>query len=249
MTHSRKIAGLICLSIAVLFGSGCTTLSVNDDPSAHVAQDPLEGLNRGIYGFNRAADRAILRPVAKAYDSALPRPAKSGVSNFFSNLREPLNILHNLLQGKGERALDSTYRFAVNSTVGLFGLFDVAGAYDVQPAQEDLGQTLAAWGVPPGPYLMLPFLGPSNLRDAAGRSIDSVIYYPINELSDSNGVRTGLVFLDVISLRASLLGTDRILDTQVDEYSFLKTAFEQNRISQIYDGDPPESEEEDFDDF
>ena len=135
------------------------------------------------------------------------------------------------------------------NNVGLFGLFDVAGAYDVQPAQEDLGQTLAAWGVPPGPYLMLPFLGPSNLRDAAGRSIDSVIYYPINELSDSNGVRTGLVFLDVISLRASLLGTDRILDTQVDEYSFLKTAFEQNRINQIYDGEPPESEEEDFDDF
>ena len=163
--------------------------------------------------------------------------------------KRQLNILHNLLQGKGERALNSTYRFAVNSTVGLFGLFDVAGAYDVAPAQEDLGQTLAAWGVPPGPYLMLPLLGPSNLRDAASRSIDSAIYYPINELSDSNGVRTGLVFLDVVSLRASLLGTDRILETQVDEYSFLKTAFEQNRISQIYDGEPPESEEEDFDDF
>ncbi len=244
--HTTLLALLAC----VLLSSGCSTLSINDSPDKHVAGDPLESLNRSIYGFNRTADKLILRPVAKAYDSTLPKPAKIGVSNFFSNLREPLNILHNLLQGKTDRALNSTYRFTVNSTVGLLGLLDVARhQFGVQPAREDFGQTLAAWGVQPGPYLMLPLLGPSNLRDGVARLGDSALYYPINEISDSNGVRTGLVLLDVIALRTSLLGTDRILDSQVDEYAFLKSAFEQNRIRALYNGNPPEQPDEDFDDF
>lgn len=239
----------VLLLLSLLSISGCTTLSVNDDPSAHIAGDPLEGLNRSIYGFNRTADKLVLQPVARAYDSTLPRPAKTGVKNFFSNLREPLNIVHNLLQGKGERALSSTYRFLVNSTVGVLGLIDVAKGYDVQPANEDLGQTLAAWGVGPGPYLMLPLRGPSNLRDGFGSVVDSLAYYPINEISDSGATRTGLVLLDIVSLRASFLGNEKLLESQVDEYGFLKSAFEQSRIDALYDGNPPEAEEESFDDF
>ena len=249
MKNYTKRVTLTWILATALVASGCTTLSVNDDPNAHVAADPLEGLNRSIYGFNRTADKLVLRPVARAYDTVLPKPAKTGVSNFFSNLREPLNVVHNLLQGKGDRALNSTYRFAVNSTVGLLGLIDVADHLDVEAAPEDLGQTLAAWGVAPGPYLMLPFLGPSNLRDAAGRAIDSAVYYPINEISDSSGTRTGLVLLDIVALRAGLLGSDKILESQIDEYSFLKTAFEQARTTAIYDGSPPQAVEEDFDDF
>lgn len=244
----KSVAPLMVM-ISLLFISGCSTLSVKDDPTKHVASDPYEGLNRSIYSFNRGADKIVLRPIARAYDATLPKPAKTGVSNFFSNLREPLNILHNLLQGKPDRALDSTFRFAVNSTVGVLGLFDVAQHYDVNPANEDMGQTLAAWGVTPGPYLMLPILGPTNFRDGIGRLGDAAIYYPINEISDSSGVRTGLVFLDVVSFRASLLRNDRILESQVDEYAFLKSAFEQQRIRAIYDGEPPQPEEEDFDDF
>lgn len=244
----NKNVFVLSLVIGLLFLSGCSTLSVKDDPTKHVAQDPLEDWNRAVYGFNSTADKWILKPVAKGYDKVLPKPAKTGVSNFFSNLGEPLNILNNLLQGKGKRALDSTYRFAVNSTVGILGLIDVASKLDVKEAPEDLGQTMAAWGVKPGPYLMLPFLGPTNLRDGIGRIADTAIYYPINEISDSSGTRTGLVLLDIVSLRASLLRYDNVLDSQIDQYSFVKTAFEQNRIDAIYDGKPPKKEE-DFDDF
>lgn len=239
---TRLIAGVCFLLIA-----GCTTLSINDDPTLHQAPDPLESLNRKIYSFNRVADKIILKPVSSAYDHALPKPAKLGVSNFFSNLREPLNALHNLLQGKGERALDSTYRFVVNSTMGLFGLIDVANRLGVDSAPEDLGQTLAAWGVGTGPYLMLPLLGPTNLRDGVGRSGDGLIYYPINEITDSTNGRFALNATDVVSTRAKLLGTDDILASQLDEYGFLKQAFENSRIDQLYDGNPPEKEEEDFD--
>lgn len=249
MKNFGRAAPSLLIALLILVGSGCSTLSINDDPQKHVASDPLEKLNRSVYSFNRTADKVILRPIAKGYDSVLPAPAKKGVRNFFDNLQEPLNIVHNLLQGKTDRALNSTYRFAVNSTVGLLGLIDVAQGYDVNPAPEDFGQTLAAWGVGPGPYLMLPFLGPSNLRDSVGRAVDSAAYYPINEITDSGGARTGLVFLDVISFRAGLLRNDKILLAQVDEYSFLKSAFEQARVSAIYNGDPPTEDEEDFDDF
>ena len=238
---------LIALLLVVLITTGCSTTRITDDPNKHIANDPLEGLNRSIYGFNKTADTWVLRPVAKAYDATLPKPAKTGVRNFFSNLGEPLNALNNLLQGKVDGALTSTYRFAVNSTVGLLGLVDVAKHLDVERKPEDFGQTLAAWGAGPGPYLMLPFLGPSNLRDGVGRLTDAAILYPINEISDSSGTRTGLVLIDIISLRADLLGADRLLENQIDQYAFLKRAFEQNRIDAIYDGNPPETEEEDLD--
>ena len=249
MTMFRKCSIILLIGMMTVGFTGCTTLSVTDDPTAHRASDPFEGVNRSIYSFNRGADRLILRPAARAYDTVLPRPAKTGVSNFFANLREPLNIVHNLLQGKPDRALSSTYRFAVNSTVGLLGLIDVANYQGVRRAPEDFGQTLAAWGVSPGPYLMLPILGPTNLRDGTGRLVDSAIYFPINEITDSNGARTGLTVLDVVSFRASLLRNDKLLESQVDEYAFLKSAFEQTRINALYDGNPPPAVEEDFDDF
>jgi phospholipid-binding lipoprotein MlaA len=240
---------LSLVSIMLMITASCSTTQLSDDPYKHVAPDPIEGLNRSIYKFNRSADKWVLKPVAAVYDKSLPSPAKTGVSNFFNNLREPLNIVNNLLQGKMDRALDSTYRFTVNSTVGLLGLVDVANRLDVKPAPEDFGQTLAAWGAKPGAYLMLPLMGPSNLRDGFGRLVSSAVYYPINEITDTSSVRTGLVLIDVISLRASLLRNDKILESQLDEYAFLKRAFEQLRIDAIYDGNPPVREDEDYDDF
>lgn len=228
--------------------TACSTLSVNDDPNKHISADPLEGFNRKAYAFNDFADKAILRPTAKAYDAVVPDPAQQGVSHFFGNLREPVNLVNNLLQGKFEGALHSTYRFVVNSTVGLFGLFDVAGSYDVEARPEDLGQTLAAWGVKPGPYIVIPFLGPSNFRDGASRAVGTFGYYPINDLSDDNSVRLGLAALDVVDTRAQLLGTDEVLDRQLDPYLFLKSAYESSRVNAIYDGNPPQpSDEEEFD--
>jgi len=236
---------IVACSLMLL--GACSTLNVSDDPTNQVSNDPLNGFNRAVYSFNNTSDRIVLKPVANAYTNVVPKPARKGVSNFFRNLGEPLNVLNNLLQGKVDRALDSTYRFAVNSTIGIFGLFDVAKAYDVDVANEDLGQTLAAWGVKPGPYLMLPFLGPSNFRDGLGLATSSAIYYPIGEITDSNGTRLGLTALGIIDTRAGLLGTDDVLDKQLDPYAFLKVAFEQNRLNQIYDGNPPENPDDDLD--
>ncbi|NNC99751.1 MAG: VacJ family lipoprotein [Gammaproteobacteria bacterium] len=226
---------------------GCSTLSATDAPIQRYSNDPLEGLNRKVYSYNRTADKFVLRTVAKAYDKVVPKPAKRGVRHFFANLGEPIHALNNLLQGKYDRALDSVFRFAINSTVGMLGVFDVARRYDVHPAKEDFGQTLAAWGLGPGPYLVLPFAGPSNLRDGIGTITDGVIVYPINEVSDSRGTRNTLFVLDVLDLRAGLLGSDELLESQLDSYAFLKQAYEQNRVRAIYDGNPPAQEEEDLD--
>jgi len=245
MTLLRLSIVLIVLGLL----AGCNTLRTSDDPSLQTSRDPLRGFNRSVYAFNTATDKAILRPVSKSYKAALPQPVRTGVSHFFRNLGEPLNVVNNLLQGKLDRALRSTYRFTVNSTVGVLGLFDVAGQYDVKRAQEDFGQTLAAWGAKPGPYIMLPFLGPSNLRDAFGFAVDSAAYYPSSVITDSDGAAIGLTVLNVINLRSELLGTDEVLDAQVDPYSFLKVAYENDRLNKLYDGNPPETEDEDFDDF
>ncbi len=212
----------------------------------NTSSDPLAGLNRSIYAFNNTADKLVLRPVASGYNTVVPKPAKKGVSNFFSNLGEPLNVVNNLLQGKFERALGSTYRFAVNSTVGILGLVDVAKLQGVERTPEDLGQTLATWGIKPGPYLMVPFLGPTTLRDGFGRGVSSAVYYPINEVTESNGGRIGLTALDIIDTRAGLLGVDKALDNQLDPYLFIKTTIDNSRTDAINDGNTPDTNE-DFD--
>lgn len=244
-----KLVKLLFVTASLLLLVGCSTLSKNDDPSKHYSSDPFEGFNRKVYALNNVADKAILRPSAKIYDAVLPDPAQKGVGNFFSNLSEPVNVINNLLQGKVDGALTSTYRFVVNSTVGILGLFDVAGAYEVEQKPEDFGQTLAAWGVKPGPYLMLPFLGPSNLRDGPAGLIGNFGIYPINEVSDDTGTRVGLTVLSVINTRAQLLDADSVLDNQLDPYLFLKSAYEGSRVSAIYDGDPPQLKDDDEFDF
>lgn len=240
----RIIRSLLVIGIFGL--AGCSTLKPTDDIAAQTSTDPFERVNRGVYGFNEAVDNAILKPVAKGYDAVVPAPAKTGVSNFFNNLSEPLNIVNNALQGKLDGTLHSIYRFSVNSTIGLFGLIDVAGKLDVEETPEDLGQTLATWGVGPGPYVMLPFLGPTNFRDGIARVTSGFVLYPASDLSDDNAVDTSLNTLSIIDTRASLLGLDSVLEQQVDRYSFIKSAYDQNRINAIYDGQPPQVEE-DFD--
>lgn len=242
----KKTLLLLCL-LAVL--PACSTLSQNDDISAQHINDPLHGFNKAMYKFNETADKYVARPVAKGYDKVVPKPVKSGVNNFFSNLGEPLNIANNLLQGKVDGTLKSTYRFVVNSTVGVLGLFDVAGKLDVEKQPEDLGQTLAVWGVKPGPYLVLPFFGPSNFRDGFGLVGQSVAYSPYNEISDTTSTQVGLYVLNAVNIRVKLLGADQVLDKQLNPYSFMKTAYQEQRINAIYDNNPPEKVVEDYDDF
>jgi phospholipid-binding lipoprotein MlaA len=235
--------GITCLVASV---TACSTLSVDDNVQRQLSSDPFEGVNRTVYAFNDQADKLVLKPAAKAYNYVLPTPVQTGVSNFFGNLQEPLNVVNNLLQGKFHRALASTFRFTVNSTIGVLGIVDVAKALAVDPAREDFGQTMAAWGVGPGPYLMLPLLGPSNLRDGLGRFSESALYYPISDASDSNSAQFGLSMTSVVSSRVDFLGADAVLDSQLDPYAFLKGASEQQRIESLYDGNAP-SVEHDFD--
>jgi len=246
MVHSSKSLKSCCLILIISLLSACNTLSVNDDRKAQVSNDPFQGFNRKIYSFNNGLDRAIIKPVSKGYDNALPGPIKKGVNNFFTNLGEPLNAVNNLLQGKFDRALGSTYRFVVNSTIGIVGLFDVAGHYDVQESSEDFGQTLAAWGVKPGPYVMLPILGPTNFRDGVGFFTENILYFPNEEITDTTAQSLSLTILNVIDTRVGLFGADDLLDQQLDPYAFLKVAYEENRLNSIYDGQPPAQEEEDF---
>lgn len=226
--------------------SGCTTLDRGTPAEWNQSTDPLEKFNRGVYSFNSTADTYVLRPVAKTYGDVVPGPAKKGISNFFSNLSEPWSAVNNLLQGKTDRALQNTYRFVVNSTIGLGGLFDVAGYYQVEKAPEDLGQTLASWGVKPGPYIVVPFYGPTTLRDGAGRSAQGALFYPISRVTSSVKAQLGLVALDGIDTRAGLLGVDDALEKQLDPYLFMKTAYDNNRFRAIMDGKVVEQDDLDF---
>jgi phospholipid-binding lipoprotein MlaA len=224
MNTIKILSLLTCLCLL----AACNTLQKTDDVNLQKSADPLQYFNRKVYAFNDVADKAVLRPIAVAYSTALPRPARSGIGHFFDNLGEPLNVLNNLLQGKFDRALHSTYRFTVNSTLGLFGFFDVAKRYDVVEKPEDFGQTLAAWGVEPGPYLVLPFFHNSIVTDSSTGSV-------------------GLSVIGVVDSRASVLGASSVLDSQLDPYQFLKVAYETSRVNRLYDGDPPLAPEEDYD--
>lgn len=225
-------AALVALALA-----GCATPGTGDP------RDPLEPLNRSIYEINEAVDRAVLRPVADAYVAVVPAPARTGVSNFFGNLYDTWNAVNNLLQGKVGTAVSDLGRIALNTTVGLLGFVDVASRVGLEKSDEDLGQTLGWWGIGHGPYLMLPLLGPSSLRDGAG-TVVQVALDPQTRWIDDDGWFWGLWGLRLLSNRASLLGAGRVFDqAATDRYAFLRDAYFQRRRSQLWDGRPPREPE------
>ena len=205
------------------------------------AKDPFEGFNRAMYTFNDKMDRYLLKPLAKGYRAITPKPVSRGISNFFSNLRDPGIMLNNLLQGKPKQAGSDLGRFLVNTTLGIAGLFDVATKMGLDKHNEDFGQTLAQWGVGDGPYLVLPFLGPSNLRDGAALSVDWETYPP-NRMEEQS-TRSKLLLVEVVDRRAQLLDAGDILEQAAgrDPYIFVREAFRQRRLSQIHDGNPPQA--------
>lgn len=209
--------------------------------STHDPRDPLEPLNRGVYQFNEALDKVVIKPVAKGYKAVMPPPLRNGVTNVFSNFRDVTTAINDLLQGKISAAASDVGRIAVNSTVGILGVFDVATRLGLQKHSEDFGQTLGVWGVGDGPYLVLPLLGPSNFRDTVGWAGD---YFTDPEFYlFSHSPETWMVFgTRVINVRANLLQTEQIFDTAaMDKYAFLRDAYLQRRRSMIYDGNPPSS--------
>ena len=220
----------LVLLIAGLLLTGCATLpSGKADP-----RDPWERFNRSAFKFNESLDRAIARPVAKAYVKVTPRVIRTGISNAFSNLDTVPTIVNDVLQGKVGQAGRDSARFLLNSTLGLGGLFDPASAAGFENNEEDLGQTLGKWGVKSGPYLMLPILGPSSARDAFARAADTFIE-PVSYLSDQS-TRYIIRGVELLDQRAGLLELDAQLERSYDRYAFIRNAWIQRREYLVKDG-------------
>ncbi len=222
-----KIVNLLTSMLIAAAITGCSTVS---------NKDPLEGLNRGIYKFNDVADKAVFKPVAGAYKAVTPTPVRTGVNNFFSNLNTFVTTINQVLQFKFSKAAESAGRFVVNSTVGILGFIDVASKDGIKKHDEDFGQTLAHWGMGDGPYLVLPFLGPSTFRDTGGLVVDSLAFNPIGYVENprSRNVLIGSKFIDK---RAELLpGSDLLDEAALDPYAFMRDAYFQRRKHQISDG-------------
>lgn len=220
----------ICAVTGIAMLSGCA--------STGTPSDPLESLNRGIYTFNDGLDTVLVKPAAEIYQGVVPPVARTGVSNVFSNLNDVIVALNNLLQGKFAEGVSDVGRVLLNTTAGLFGLFDIATVAGLEKHNEDFGQTLGYWGIGNGPYLVLPLLGPSTLRDTVGRvgdyKADPVTYIdPTHDRNAAQGLR-------IISRRADLLNASRLLEVAaIDEYAFVRDAYLQRRRNLIYDGNPP----------
>ena len=204
--------------------------------------DPLEPINRAIFSFNNIADKIVLEPVAKEYKS-LPSPIQSGVSNFLSNLRTPLVVFNQLLQGQGKNAFESSSRFVVNSTLGIFGLIDVADKMGIEEKEEDFGQTLATWGIGDGFYIVLPLFGPSNLRDTSGMIL-TMMTDPINAYAVSEGqawivpMRTAV---NAVDQRSKIIDeVNALRNNSVDYYAAVRSSYYQNRNAAISNEDDSE---------
>jgi phospholipid-binding lipoprotein MlaA len=195
-------------------------------------------MNRGIYRFNETIDRAAVKPVAKGYRAITPQWFRTGTKNFFNNLKTPWTITNELLQGKPQLMAQETCRFVLNSIVGLGGVIDVAGKFELNAHNEDFGQTLAVWGIPSGPYLMLPFLGPSTVRDGFGK-VPDYFSSPQRYADIPWETKTGLTLLEVVQLRETLLSSEETLGKAYDPYGLIRDAWLQRREYQIFDGNPP----------
>ncbi len=229
------------------FGIESDQVSTNpDDFETSILEDeiydPFEPINRAIFSFNNAADRIVLEPVAKGYKK-LPSPVQSGVSNFLSNLRTPLVVVNQILQGQGENAIQSSGRFAINSTVGLFGLFDVADKIGLEEKEEDFGQTLATWGIGDGFYIVLPLFGPSNMRDTSGMIL-TMVTDPINAYAVTEGeawlvpMRTAA---NAVDQRSKIIDeVNALRDNSIDYYAAVRSSYYQNRKAAINNVDDSE---------
>ena len=204
--------------------------------------DPLESVNRVIFNINDALDRDVVRPIAQGYVDIVPSLVRRGVSNVFGNVGDAFSAINNLFQGKKDPFGSDLSRVLVNSTFGLGGIFDIATAAGLEKYGEDFGQTLGWWGVGTGPYLVLPLLGPSNVRDAGGLVAHSLID-PVGEVTPA-AAQYELIGLRVLDVRAGLLGTDDLLqDAALDKYTFIRSAYTQRRRSLVYDGKPPKDDD------
>lgn len=236
MANHVRWVGLIAV---VVMAAGCATrpAGISANPA-----DPFEPFNRSVSNFNEKVDNAVIKPVATAYVKVIPSLVRTGVGNFFGNLGEVWNFANSVFQLKAQRSAETFMRFNVNTFFGLGGLLDIATEAGIDRHSEDFGQTLGRWGVPSGPYVVLPVLGPSTLRDTAAFPVDrfgdAFRYVPNIE------VRNSLTVLRLVDLRSSYLRAGQLLDdAALDKYSFTRDAWLQKRRSDVYDGNPPDDGE------
>ncbi len=245
MPRKSRFPGAFAITLILL--SGCAT---TQGDSGGVDYDPLEPMNRKVHSFNMAVDKVALRPLAKGYKKVVPSPIRRGVTNFFSNLTTPRSALNNFLQGKPKQGFNELGRFLFNSTLGLGGLIDIASAGGMERYDENFAQTLSVWGVPDGPYIVLPLWGPNMVSDVFALPVD--YYSDIWTYYDNSSVRSKVWGLRLVDLRHRLLAVDSMLDESSDPYITVRESYMQNRNFRIYDGDPPEEEiyeDELFDEF
>lgn len=228
----RKAA--LALTLATSLLAGCAT---SGNP-----RDPIEGFNRAVFDINDGLDKALIKPIAQGYEAGLPAPVRKGVTNFFGNIGDVFIAVNNLLQGKLPEAASDVGRVAVNTTVGLLGVMDVATDFGLEKHEEDFGQTFGRWGIGDGPYLVLPLFGPSTLRDSVGLAID-INVDPVANLNNISS-RNVLIGTRAINERAGLLSADKIVEeAALDRYAYIRDAYLQRRRSVIYDGDAPREKE------
>jgi phospholipid-binding lipoprotein MlaA len=220
-------SGAAMLAVAAIAISGCAT-----GPDAN-PRDPLEPLNRGVYRFNEAVDEAVLKPVAQAYVTVVPSPVRTGVGNFFANLRDAWSALNAALQARPQPAAENFMRFSVNTFLGLGGVLDIASEMGIPRTTLDFGHTLGRWGVPPGPYLVLPLLGPSTVRETVALPVDRR-GDPVSQGVDDVATRNSAQALRLVDTRASLLRAGELLEqAALDKYGFTRDAYLARRQRQI----------------
>jgi phospholipid-binding lipoprotein MlaA len=232
-THQLPLAILIGLGLAL---SGCASTPKTDP------RDPWEGWNRNVQGFNDKLDDYVMKPVAKGYQWITPSFVDRGVTNFFSNIDDINVVINDLLQAKFTQTGADTGRLLLNSTLGIGGFVDVASMLDIPKHNEDLDQTLGIWGVPSGPYVVMPFIGPSTPRGLVGAAGDTAAN-PINWINPA-AIPYGAGVVKTVDMRADLLSATKIADeASVDRYEFIRNAYFQQRNYQVFDGNPPMPEE------
>lgn len=230
-----SVLRLLAVSLLVLLQACATVQQPN-------ARDPFESFNRTVYGFNEAVDAAVLKPVATVYKDVTPSWFRKGVRNFFNNLQDVWSVVNTGLQGRGSEMGDNLGRVMLNSSFGLFGLVDIASEADIERHTADFGLTLGRWGVGPGPYVVLPILGPYTLREVGALPVDwngdLVVQF------GDQPTAVGLTVLKFVDLRAGYLGAGDVVEgAALDKYSFTRDSYLQRQRNKQYDGDPPEEEE------
>ncbi len=223
----------LCMAVLAVAGSGCATRP-DGNP-----RDPFESFNRGVYEFNDGVDRVVFKPAATVYQALTPALVRAGVTNFLGNLDDVWSFVNSVLQLKPRAAANNFMRFNVNTVFGLGGVLDIASEAGIERQREDFGQTLGHWGMPSGPYLVLPFLGPYTVRDAFAMPVDMAgdIVGNLDHIPTRNSIK----LIDLLDTRAGLLRAGDALDeVAFDKYTFTRDAFLQRRRNAVYDGDPPE---------